>query len=298
MKLADILKDIKAVDFVGNPDVEIVGLKSLAEYDYAVDANNLFWVSDKNLELAAQLRNGSVICSRKIEEVSKIATVNYIVVDRPRQVFSEILVKYFYQRDKPEISHKAFIHESVIIGSGAGISAGAVIEENCSIGAQSIIGYNTVILKNTRIGNSVVIGSNCTIGGNGFGYEKDEHGDYMFIPHIGNVVIEDGVEIGNNTCIDRGVLSSTIIRKNSKIDNLVHIAHGVEIGENSLVIANAMIAGSTRIGRNVWVAPSSSINNGLSVGDNSVVGTGAVVTKHMPADVVWIGNPARDIKAK
>jgi UDP-3-O-[3-hydroxymyristoyl] glucosamine N-acyltransferase len=108
-------------------------------------------------------------------------------------------------------------------------------------------------------------------------------------------VIEDGVEIGNNTTIDRAVLGSTFIRKNSKIDNLVHIAHGVEIGENSLIIANAMVAGSTSIGRNVWVAPSASIINKISVGDNSIIGMGAVVVRSVSEGQTIVGNPGKDI---
>ncbi len=90
---------------------------------------------------------------------------------------------------------------------------------------------------------------------------KNEEGKYSIIPHMGNVVIKNQVEIGNNTCIDRAVLGSTIINENVKIDNLVHISHGVSLGANSLIIANTMIAGSSIIGENVWVSPSSSILN-------------------------------------
>lgn len=107
--------------------------------------------------------------------------------------------------------------------------------------------HNTVILKDTIIEDNVVIGANNTIGGVGFGYEKDREGNFELIPHIGNVHIKRNVEIGNNTCIDRAVLGSTILEENVKVDNLVHIAHGVFVGRNSVVIANAMVAGSVNI---------------------------------------------------
>jgi UDP-3-O-[3-hydroxymyristoyl] glucosamine N-acyltransferase len=115
------------------------------------------------------------------------------------------------------------------------------------------------------------------------------------IPHIGNVVIEEGVEIGNCTCIDKAVLGSTILRKNCKIDNLVHIAHGVEIGENALIIAHAMVAGSVHVGKNSWIAPGALIINQVSVGENTTVGLGAVVIKDVADNQTVVGNPARNI---
>jgi UDP-3-O-[3-hydroxymyristoyl] glucosamine N-acyltransferase len=158
------------------------------------------------------------------------------------------------------------------------------------------IGHNNTIHKKTIIGNDVKIGSNNTIGGVGFGYEKNEFGKNEVLPHIGNVVIKNKVEVGNNTCIDKAVLGSTIICENVKIDNLVHIAHGVIIKDNSLIIANSMIGGSSIIGENVWVSPSVSIINKISVGDNSLVGMGAVVLKSLDQNTVSVGNPSKVIK--
>ncbi|MBK6527865.1 MAG: hypothetical protein IPG07_21340 [Crocinitomicaceae bacterium] len=112
------------------------------------------------------------------------------------------------------------------------------------------------------------------------------------------MIIKSNVEIGNNVCIDRAVLGSTLIGENVKIDNLVHIAHGVSIGKNSLIIANSMIAGSCQIGENVWVAPSSSILQKLVLADNSLIGMGSVVVKNVEANSVVAGVPARKIKDK
>jgi UDP-3-O-[3-hydroxymyristoyl] glucosamine N-acyltransferase len=132
----------------------------------------------------------------------------------------------------------------------------------------------------------------------GFGYEKDEDGHYQVIPHIGGVLIEENVEIGNNTCIDRAVLGNTILKKNCKIDNLVHIAHGVIVGENSLVIAHAMVGGSTVIGDNVWVAPNAALINKITIGDNATIGLGAVVVKNVGENDTVIGNPAKPMIKK
>jgi UDP-3-O-[3-hydroxymyristoyl] glucosamine N-acyltransferase len=142
----------------------------------------------------------------------------------------------------------------------------------------------------------VKVGCNCTIGGTGFGYEKDENGEFQLIPHLGNVVLEDYVEIGNNTCIDRAVLGSTILEENVKVDNLVHIAHGVKVMRNSVVIANAMVAGSVVIGENSWISPSVSILNQKKVGNNALVGLGAVVIKDVEDNDIIVGNPGKSIK--
>lgn len=108
-------------------------------------------------------------------------------------------------------------------------------------------------------------------------------------------MINDNVEIGNNTCVDKAVLGSTVLRENVKIDNLVHIAHGCDIGKNSLVIANSMIAGSVIIGENAWVAPSASILNKIKIGKNVVLGMGAVVIRNVEDNAVIIGNPGKTL---
>lgn len=177
----------------------------------------------------------------------------YIICENPRKSFGQVLK--LFKKDEPNI-----------------------------INSSAKIGKHT-ILKNTTIEENVTIGANCTIGGAGFGYEEGE-----LIPHIGRVRICEGVEIGNNVCIDRAVMGETIIGKSVKIDNLVHIAHGVEIGEGSMIIANAMIGGSVKIGKNVWIAPSVSILNGLTIGDNAYIGMGAVVLKDVEEGQKIVGN--------
>lgn len=285
------------------PNIKIVGnlfitINRLVELkNYTNNVNDLTWCKDKNIDKLKAIPSGTIICSPLALNDCTNKNINYIITDKPRILFQDILTHYFYSPPVlGSISKHAAIHQNVKIGENVSIGNYTTIEEGCEIGNNVYIGNNNVILKGTIIKNHVFIGNNNTIGGIGFGYEKDEEGNFKLIPHIGNVVIHNQVEIGNNTCIDRAVLGSTIINQNCKIDNLVHISHNVEIGSNSVIIANALIGGSTIIGKNVWVAPSSSIINGVSVNNNSVIGLGAVVIKSVEENAVVVGNPAKNIK--
>ena len=155
---------------------------------------------------------------------------------------------------------------------------------------------NIFIYDQVSIGSDVTIHSGTVVGADGFGYEKDENGEVFKFPHIGGVIIENDVEIGANTCIDKGSLGNTLIKRGAKIDNLVHIAHNVEIGENTFVIANAMVGGSTKIGDNAWIAPSVSLMNGISIGKDVTIGMSSLVTKAIPDGETYAGSPAKPLK--
>ena len=290
--LSDILSSIREKQFHGNTNTRIDGVINF-------DAQNknpgaLMWVNDSNLPKAESLQTGSLICSRLPEK--NHPDCNYIIVKNPRSVFREVLEKFFKPKRKIGIAISAIIHSTAIIGKEVYIGEYVIIEEECVIGDHVSIGHHTSIMHGTVIKNNVNIGSSNTIGGVGFGYDKDAEGNYQLIPHLGNVHLEEFVEIGNNTCIDRAVLGSTFLDKNVKVDNLVHIAHGVQIGKNSLIIANSMIAGSVIIGENVWVAPSVSVINKCTVEDNSLIGMGAVVVKPVNKNEVIVGNPGKVLK--
>jgi UDP-3-O-[3-hydroxymyristoyl] glucosamine N-acyltransferase len=293
--VTDIVDKIPVIEIVGDRTLDIRNVVSATAASFS--RHDILWISDKNFHLLKNVSQGCVICSLSAPREMFNVNCIYLLVPNPRQYFAQVVRTFFFEKDTPIISDKSIIDPTVVIGRNVTIKAGVVIEKGCYIGDDSSIDSNTLIKKRTVIGSRVKIGANNTIGGDGFGYEKDGQGQFEFIPHIGNVVIEDDVEIGNNTTIDRAVLGSTFIRRNAKIDNLVHIAHGVEIGENSLIIANAMIAGSTIIGKNVWVAPSASILNKLSVGENSTIGMGAVVVKNVQAGQTIVGNPGKDLSA-
>lgn len=281
---------------VKDSDVEI---KNIVQLSDAKDCgkDTVSWISDKKLSTLDFKINCVLICSEIAENHKCLEDAILIKVENPRQAFAVVL-REFAELDKEEvlIHSSAIIHPDAQIGLNFNCGPNVVIESDVIIGDNVSIGANTIIKKRTSISNNVSIGSNCTIGGIGFGYEKNENGKYVALPHLGGVIIEGNVEIGNNTCIDRAVLGFTRLRSNVKVDNLVHIAHGCDIGKNSLIIANAMVAGSVIIGENTWVAPSSSILNQLQIGSNVTVGMAAVVLKAVEDGDVVVGAPARSIK--
>ncbi len=227
------------------------------------------------------------------DQTKKSIKAIIVLADAPKKAFVDCLNVFFNESAEVKIHPLAVIHPSAKIGQGTSIGPFTAIDENVTIGDNCTIGANSHIQKGTSIGNRVVIRSNVTIGNWGFGFVKDETtGANVNFPHYGNVVIEDDVQIGSSTCVDRGALGDTIIKKGVKIDNLVHVAHNVVIGENSLIIACTMIGGSTIIGDNCWVAPAVILRNGINIGNNSTLGMGCNVTKDVPANITVTGSPA------
>lgn len=226
--------------------------------------------------------------------------ISFIISINPKSDIIDVSQQFFGFQKKNEktiIDPRASIDKSVSIGNASIIDAFAVIEEDVKIGTNCIIGANTVIKKGTIIQNNVEIGSCNVIGGTGFGYAKQAgSNEYEQFPHFGIVILKDNVHIGNNTCIDRGSLSDTIIEEGVKIDNLVHIAHNVKVGKNSVVIANSMIAGSVIIEENCWVAPCATVRNAITIGKDSTIGLGSTVTKSVLAGQVVMGNPGLPIE--
>ena len=266
--------------------------------------NSLGWCSDKNEQYLYSLTKGTVILSnflniRLIESKIPI-NFNRIVVESPRLAFLRVMKTFFVDKVQfGQIHSSVVIHETAIMNpNSCNIGPNVVIENNVIIGNQVEIGPNTVIKSGSFIKDHVTIGSNCTIGGVGFGYELNEDNIYELIPHIGNVVLSENVHIGNNVCIDKAVIGSTIIERNVKIDNLVHIAHGVHIHENSLIIAHAMIAGSVVVGKNSWISPNSSIKQKITIGENAIVGLGSVVLNNVFSNQTVVGVPAKPIIKK
>jgi UDP-3-O-[3-hydroxymyristoyl] glucosamine N-acyltransferase len=286
----NILEKINFSKVIGDTSIEINQIIPLDVENQRRDV--LMWVSTKNIEKLPFIKNGIVICPNT-EGGLFSQTCTYLQSENPRIAFYQTLKILYPSTLSPSIADSAKIASDVVLGKNILIGENVVIEAGCSIGDNVVIGHNSVFKKGTLIHANVQIGSNNVIGGVGFGYEHNEDGSWELIPHIGNVVIEEGVEIGNCTCIDKAVLGSTILRKNCKIDNLVHIAHGVEIGENALVIAHAMVAGSVHVGKNSWIAPGALIINQVSVGENTTVGLGAVVIKDVADNQTVVGNPAK-----
>ena len=295
MFIKELLQTIDHMDFIGDPGTEI---RSFISFDSGnPDGHALMWLSEVSPDQLKLVEQGTLILPEFDRSLVK-PSCNYIVVKNPRSVFRQVLQQWFSPERKWGISASARIAPGVQLGEKIFIGENVVIEAPSSLGDGCYIGHNTVIKSNTRMGRDVIVGCNCTIGGSGFGYEKNDHGRFEAIPHIGGVVIGDHVEIGNNTCIDRGVLNNTTIGESVKIDNLVHIAHGVQLGPNTLVIAHAMVGGSTVIGENVWIAPAASLINKIKVGNDAVIGMGSVVIRDIDPGQTIAGNPGRPLEKK
>ncbi len=185
-----------------------------------------------------------------------------------------------------------YIGENVSIGKNTIIYPFVYIGDNVKIGENVIIYPNVTIRESVEIGNNVIIHSGSVIGSDGFGFSFDGE-KYIKIPQVGNVIIEDDVEIGANTTIDRAALKSTIIKKGSKIDNLVQIAHNVIIGENTAIAAQSGISGSTKIGKYNIIGGQAGFVGHISTGDFVKVGAKAGVSKSIPSGEEWTGYPAR-----
>lgn len=218
-----------------------------------------------------------------------------IYVMNPKRALALVGNTFFVERPQTGIHPTAIVDPEAIIAENAHIGAFTVIGK-ATIGERTVISSNVRIYDNVSLGQDCFIKEGAVIGGAGFGFERDEDGNRFRFPQIGGVRIGDHVEIGANTCIDRGALSDTILEDYAKVDNLCHIAHNVHIGKNAVVVACAEVSGSCVIGEDTWVGPNACIRDQRTVGANSLIGMGSVVVKDIPDNEVWAGNPARLMK--
>jgi UDP-3-O-[3-hydroxymyristoyl] glucosamine N-acyltransferase len=241
--------------------------------------------------------------------------ITYIEVEYPEKAFFSILREYFSPEFKLEgIDKSAFISPSTRIGTNVSIGKNVVISDGCIIGNNTKIFHNSVLSENVEIGNDCLIFSNTTIrenckignrviihsgtviGSDGFGYHKNESGEYVKIPQIGNVIIEDDVEIGSNVSIDRAAMGSTIIKKGCKLDNLIQVAHNVIIGENTAISAQSGISGSSKIGKNCILAGQVGVADHIELCDNTVLMAQSGVSKSITKPGFYFGSPIKEHK--
>lgn len=219
----------------------------------------------------------------------------YLRVKDPKSLFIDVCETFFPSRILPSerIHSTAIIDNDSSISESAKIGAYSIIYKS-KVGADCLI-YPGVVIYNTEIGNNVVIKPGTVVGYDGFGYySTGEENQIKKFPHYGKVIIEDGVTIGANVTIDRGALSNTIIRKNVKIDNLVHVAHGDDIGEQVIITAGVSLGGSAKVGKGTWLGIGAIIKNGVKIGKKAFVAMGAVVNQDIQDEKKVIGNLAID----
>ncbi len=266
----------------GNPDVVVTSIAKIEEGK----PGDLSFLSNMLYEKYLYCSKSSIILINNDFKPSQKVNTTLIRVENAYQAFADLLELYQKTMTSPTgiespnyIDNTASISENVYIGAfsyiskNATIGKGAKIYPNTFIGENVKIGENTLIFSGTRIYHNCVVGSNCiihsntVIGSDGFGFAPQQDSNYKKVPQIGNVIVEDFVEIGSNTCIDRATMGSTIIRKGVKLDNLIQIGHNVEIGENTVIAAQTGVAGSSKVGKNCMIGGQCGIVGHISIAD-------------------------------
>lgn len=305
MTLNEIAKEFNC-KIIGNGNVEI---KGIAEIQKAREGNLTFLTNPKYRKFLKETKASAVLTGKPIEGLE----IPQLVCSEPYVVFAKLLQR-FYKEELPEpgISQKASISEEVTLGEGvyigdfAVIGKGTVLEDNvyifpnvyigknCRIGKGTVIFPNVTIYDNTEIGSFVRIHSGTVIGSDGFGYAFSQSEKKIYkIPQVGKVIVEDFVEIGANSTIDRGTLGETVIGEGTKIDNLVQIGHNVRIGKYCFIVSQVGISGSTKIGDFVTLAGKVGVAGHIEIGDNVTVAAKSGVTKSLKKSGIYAGFPAK-----
>jgi len=297
----------------GNPDTTVTSFGKIEE---AVAGQLSFLANPKYQDYLYTTKASLVIVNENLQ-LQKNITATLVRVKDAYSAFATLLTTYQNLKAQQKkgietpshiansatlgtdvfIGAFAYIGEKVSIGNNTKIFPGAYIAENVSIGNNSTIHAGVKIYEDCIIGNDVVIHAGTVIGSDGFGFAPQPDGSYQKVPQIGNVIIEDQVEIGANTTIDRATMGSTIIKKGVKLDNLIQIAHNVEIGSQTVIAAQTGISGSTKLGQKIMIGGQAGIAGHLTIANGVKIAGGAGVTKNLDGEgKSYAGFPAEDAK--
>lgn len=237
-----------------------------------------------------------LICTAIDIPVEQLENKTLIFVEHPQIAYMRLLHKTFSHRVcvEPGVHPTAIVSPKASIGSNCSIGPFVTIGA-CTIGDNCIIKSHATIQDHSQIGSNVLISEHCNIGGEGFGFIKNEHGKLENMLHIGAVVIEDDVAIFPYTNVDRSTLGVTRIGRGTKIDHYCHIGHNSAIGMNNVITPNVTLLGGVQIGDGCMVGCGTAFRDGVRVGNNVTIGMSSVVTKDILSDEVWVGSPARPI---
>ena len=297
MKLSEIAEFL-SLDYRGD-DIEISALNSLSRANFTELS---YCDGEKNIKELSNTGAAAVLISKEFENLVPSDT-KALLCQNPHLSFA-FLSKLFAKPLFCESKHKSqniaksakimpnvYLGNNITIGENVVIMAGAFIGDNVSIGDESVIHPNVVIYNDSKIGKKCHLLANCVIGSDGFGYAHNKNGEHFKIYHNGNVILEDFVEIGACTTIDRAVFDSTIIKAGSKIDNLVQVGHNCEIGQNCIIVAQSGISGSTYLGKNVVMGGQSATSGHLKIGDFSTIAARGGVSKNLEGGRIYGGFP-------
>ncbi|MEY4054140.1 MAG: hypothetical protein RL034_1058 [Bacteroidota bacterium] len=297
----------------GNPDTAVTSFAKIEE----AAAGQLSFLANPKYNDYLYTTKASLIIVNESLQLEKSITATLVRVKDAYTAFATLLTTYqnlkAQQRKGIEtpshiansatmgadvfVGAFAYIGEKVTIGNNTKIFPGAYIAENVSIGNNTTIHAGVKIYEDCVIGNDVIIHAGTVIGSDGFGFAPQPDGSYQKVPQIGNVIIEDQVEIGANTTIDRATMGSTIIKKGVKLDNLIQIAHNVEIGSQTVIAAQTGISGSTKLGQKIMIGGQAGIAGHLTIANGVKIAGGAGVTKNLDGEgKSYAGFPAEDAK--
>lgn len=304
---AEQIAGILEGEVVGNPNAEVHELSKIEE---GKDGSLTFLSNPKYNNYIYTTEATITIVNKTFAPESEIKTT-LIKVEDAYMAFSKLLEFYDQAKgikkgiEQPSvISENSKYGENLYLGSFSYIGLNVLIGDNvkiypnCFIGDNVIIGDNVTIFAGAKVNSDTLIGNNCTIhsgaiiGADGFGFAPNADGTFKKIPQIGNVIIEDNVDIGSCTTIDRATMGSTIIRKGVKLDNQIQIAHNVEIGENTVIAAQTGVAGSTKIGKNGMIGGQVGIAGHLTIGNNVRIQAQSGVGRNIKDNEILQGSPA------
>ncbi|MFT4804218.1 MAG: UDP-3-O-[3-hydroxymyristoyl] glucosamine N-acyltransferase [Psychroserpens sp.] len=294
-------------EVVGNPEVEVSKLSKIEE---GTEGSLTFLANPKYNSYIYSTKASITIVNKTFEPENDISTT-LIKVDDAYQSFSKLLEYYNQVKfNKQGIEQPSFISESAKLGSDVYIGAFSYIGDqvvigdhvkifpNTYIGDNVTVGDHTILFSGAKVYSETIIGKHCVInsgviiGADGFGFVPDKNGEYSKMPQIGNVIIEDYVDVGAATTIDRATLGSTVIRRGVKLDNQIQIAHNVEIGRNTVIAAQTGIAGSAKIGENCLIGGQVGIAGHITIGNNVRVQAQSGIGRHVKNNEVLQGSPS------
>ncbi|MFK7000081.1 UDP-3-O-(3-hydroxymyristoyl)glucosamine N-acyltransferase [Flavobacterium oreochromis] len=304
---AEQIAGILEGEVVGNPSAEVSKLSKIEE---GTEGSLTFLANPKYQSYIYETKATITIVNKSFEPENKLTTT-LVKVEDAYKSFSKLLEFYNQiKHNKTGIEEPSMLSKSAKYGGNFYLGAFSYIGENVIIGENVkifpnsfvgdnvIIGDNTMIFAGAKIYSETIIGKNCTIhsgtviGADGFGFAPNANGEYSKVPQIGNVVIEDNVDIGAATTIDRATLGSTIIRKGVKLDNQIQIAHNVEIGKNTVIASQTGIAGSTKIGENCMIGGQVGIVGHIIIGNNVKIQAQSGIGRSLKDGEVVQGSPA------
>ena len=302
MKLEQVASLVSG-NLEGEGSIEINGVRGVHD---AKEGDITFLMQNKYLDVLKKSKASAVFVVKPVE-----VSIPQIVVAKPELAFAR-LVKEFHPEPRPQpgIHSSGVIGKKVVLGENVTLSAGVCIGENVSIGNDVVLYPNVVIgndckiddyctlhpnvtlYRNTEIGRHVIVHAGTVIGGDGFGYTLDEKGCHYKINQFGRVVIEDFVEIGANSCIDRAAMDTTLIKAGTKIDNLVQVAHNCTVGNHSILVAQVGLAGSCRLGHHVVLAGQVGLADHVTLGNQVTVTAKSGTFRDLEDNAVVSGWPA------